>query len=475
MRIALCPITRESYHFSLELLMAVWLRHRGHEVIIYLAGDVNVHSDKIFDTHHGRPKKMTLFRRILWKSVAKLCGVELNIIDRISTGVGETDRTENITDSIRSSIIRCFQDENVERHLDTDRALRIIRQTKELEDFFSREFAERKPSVLVSSHGIYSTWAPAWDCAGKRGVSRICYGRNVYDQVLPFKFSDTIFQNIEESDFFQRELKKGNSIFLKKGQSLLDYRLAGTEKKITDGFGFDNSLDLPEMELFRGTNIVVVFPNLIWDGNVPQRNTIFGSFEEWLRYTINVVLEDDKMSLILRYHPAETKLHKETRQLCEIIRGWPEYDEVSASGRFLEIPSSSAMNSIELAKRCNRAVTYDGVLSVELPYADVPTISCGRGRFSQDGWNHIPESYEDYKRLLQTEELSTKKGGGRRVSFFWGWYNGAAVLPFQKSYENIWFARVKLCGFVLFIIRQRYRPNEMSKQFYGILNSLIAS
>ena len=64
---------------------------------------------------------------------------------------------------------------------------------------------------------------------------------------------------------------------------------------------------------------IVIFPPLVWDGNIQDRHIAFKGILDWLISTINYLKQRKDINFFIRFHPAETTMFKYSDKLQNIL------------------------------------------------------------------------------------------------------------------------------------------------------------
>jgi hypothetical protein len=160
--------------------------------------------------------------------------------------------------------------------------------------------------------------------------------------------------------------------------------------------------------------VIGIFPNVVWDGNIEGRNTIFAGLCDWLIKTIQFV---SKMNhrLIIRFHPSEhTNLRGTINLECLLKKQIPSIDEFE---NIILISSSENINTYDLFDHIDVGIVYSGTLGMELAFHNIPVISCARGVYHGAGFAYEPKSLREYKKLLADVEWVKKDFEKRNLIF----------------------------------------------------------
>ena len=179
---------------------------------------------------------------------------------------------------------------------------------------YSKEKLEKNVNNLfLTSHGIYSLWGPSYKTI-KNKKKKIVFGPNFYQ-----KNAISFFNNIHQVTFNEDSLNKFLDTELDKTKTLkvdsyIENRVNYKEKdtKIYIKNSIKDDYKLKRRSSYPG-KLFIVYPNIVWDGNVAARNNLFTNISEWLIKLIHHFKEHNDNSLIIRFHPTESTWFKGTK------------------------------------------------------------------------------------------------------------------------------------------------------------------
>jgi hypothetical protein len=162
----------------------------------------------------------------------------------------------------------------------------------------------------------------------------------------------------------------------------------------------------------RHAHLVPVFSNAVYDTSQAAANTTFEDMFDWLDATLALAAEHPDTLFVVRAHPDEFRLSP--RRSRETVADW-----IAASGyldwdNVMFIPPTEYVSSYDLVRAAKFAVVYNSTINVESILLGVPSISGGRGKFSNDVFAPIyPDrgAYLDQLRSwLDTNRLDLPEG-----------------------------------------------------------------
>jgi len=270
-------------------------------------------------------------------------------------------------------------------------------------------FKSLKPDYFITSHGIYSTYGPAFDYLKKKGMNCLVYGginmhSNVSDGVF---FSDTSIMQLAGSKYW--DAYKNTPVTEEMENRVEDYFKARITYSTADvKILFKGKTNLYEINKNEGYKYhIVMFPNIIWDGNVRDRHVVFDDYLEWLILTIKYFQNNNEIKLYVKAHPGEEAFDffKTTPKVCDLLE--QKLDISKYPNVELIRPDKKIDTYKFLMSGIDVALCYDNFLSVEIPYMKIPVIMCvPNGNFAVEDGNYvIKEKAEYFKKLDNIETL----------------------------------------------------------------------
>ena len=292
---------------------------------------------------------------------------------------------------------------------------------------------ELRPDLVISSHGIYSTWGPSYDELRRQGTPVLIYGIHPYvpqsvqlsEEVLQLTDVDRDLQAALRRPLTAAERETAEAIIA----SRASHRAHDTRVYYRDAGAFGTALpaDLPRP-------VFGIFPSVVWDGDIEERNRLFAGMYEWLRQTIRYFIAHPAQSLVIRFHPSESTLETTSVPLQRLVA--EEFPDLARHRNIHVIPSDAIVDSYALLRnQLDIALVYDGVLGLEAPLLGRPTVLAGRGRFSGIDVCVEPATIEAYLEVLgRGAALAAEWNGAERrehalKALHWLMVEGAYLMP----------------------------------------------
>jgi hypothetical protein len=191
------------------------------------------------------------------------------------------------------------------------------------------------------------------------------------DAFFQFSDLDKIWGQRERLGFLEEPYK---SALIKKGWELLYQRKNSTG----DAWGWQyqkasrtHSEDQLRNQLQIGkSQFALVCPNVPFDAGYDGWLSIFSSMRDWLVQTVEVLLKQDSLYIVVRAHPAETRPGYGREMICEIIK-----EAGLASNRLILLPGDSPINTYDLMPLCKFSAVFASTTGVEVAMHGKPVIA----------------------------------------------------------------------------------------------------
>lgn len=298
--------------------------------------------------------------------------------------------------------------------------------------------------AVITSHGIYSIWGTAYNYFKSKGINVYVYGPHAYRNCHTH-FTDTLAQTLSKDTSCIEYLKSGTlNENIKK--IVDDYFLARRNHTTKDTSIYYSWMNKQEnLSIDRKDKKTInygMFPNIIWDGDIAQRDTIFNGMLDWMIKTIDYFLTHQDNNLTIRFHPAEATLWKDTAKLSDtILKLYPKIEEAP---NITLIKAEQQIDTYSFVKdNIDVGIIYDGILSLELTHMHVPVISPSCNRYTGGTFVLNPESQQKYFELLETFPFEGYFTEEKEEEFYkysyWYLYLSAYMMPIysEKQYGKV--------------------------------------
>lgn len=442
-------VTLRSIKFVLhqELLLAYIYAKNGAHVELLFDDGVLEH----WDTYQMHDKRTNLnpaksYSKILLRILLKYLYYHKNIkfryLSEITNGnfskINNVNISKDDESNAVSSVRRFFEtgyfDKTSKEQVDylelCKTNIRIIR--------FASEQLHRivKYDRVITSHGIYSLWGTAYNYFKSIGVPIYVYGAHAYRRSHMY-FTDTLAQTLSSDStcitFKQNKIlteEEKNSV-----KEIFEKRAAHSSKDTSIYFS-TKERDSLEIEKKDGVINYCMFPNIIWDGDIVQRDTIFNGMFDWLITTVKYFIKNPQNNLIIRIHPAEATMWKETPKLLSMIERF--CPEIHQSSNIYIIDSDTKIDTYEFSKKnVDVALIYDGILCLEMTNLGIPVISPSNCKYATNEFSIQPKDRDEYFEYLRgfdfNNYLTEQKKEAMLLHSYWFFFKAANLMPIYSD------------------------------------------
>ncbi|MHA1438599.1 MAG: hypothetical protein ACTSPD_13585 [Promethearchaeota archaeon] len=264
---------------------------------------------------------------------------------------------------------------------------------------------EIQPDFFITSHGIYSTWGPAYEYLKQEGIKSLVYAGKLSHSmdIHDIYFTDSKVQTLTRSTFWKNYKNTPVTKAMEdKVKELFETRMRYSTKDTN--IYYKGKLNIFKVDKNDGYKYhIAIFPSLIWDGNIQDRHIAFKGVIDWLISTIDYFKNRKNVKIFLKFHPAEVTMFRNVVIIQDLIK---EYLESNKIDNLTLIQAKQKIDTYEFLKSgINLGICYDGFLALELPLMKIPVILGGvDGRFSIEGGNFTVKNQKDYFNYLENFE-----------------------------------------------------------------------
>ncbi|MFH1686485.1 MAG: hypothetical protein ABIE70_03080 [bacterium] len=419
-----------------EVLLALKLRHIGQRVIVLYDDGVLTHHDTLnkadpspFRAYYPLRRRLAdlLLRRLAFyddmfrpystymdQAAVDITREQMTIGDGVVSGL-------DLSPDIQASLVRFYlsvADEAIlRREPDYERAHQMFLRNAACSLVIAKAvYQHEKPKVMVSTHGIYSTWAPFSRYLKTQGVRVITFGLNGFNiDQLDWSVGETACSKSDQG-YFQQLVKQVadqpqlRASILGRVRQCMDTRLSGQSNDVSrmGRSGSDHAagyLDRVAQAAREGRKLFCLFPNVMWDNATTNKesNRVFAGPSEWLVETTRFVAGAPDMVLVIRAHPAEHSWLGVRHGVRDILR-FHLGEEIFTNPGIILIPGSERMSSYRLFEFMTCGIVYNGTIGLELLYRDIPLLIGAKAAYSDMGFAYDVTSRDDYFKALANPE-----------------------------------------------------------------------
>ena len=183
--------------------------------------------------------------------------------------------------------------------------------------------------------------------------------------------------------------------------------------------------------------VVPIFTNVIFDTSQPHANSVFEDMFAWLDTTLGEIRSHPETLFVIRAHPDESRLRKESR---ETVESWLQSSGAARLSNVLFIGPDQSLSSYELIKRSKFVLVYNSTIGLEATILGSPVLCGGKARFTQYPTAFFPQTPAAYiaelRRLLAAELIQVPAEFNPNARRFLYYQLFRTSLPFDRFLKS---------------------------------------
>lgn len=262
---------------------------------------------------------------------------------------------------------------------------------------------KEKPDNVLSSHSIYTDFAPIIKIAKKMGIKAsswvycweayICYffaDMTVKNTYLG-KMKEKNWLKLLNRDLSQKEKESLDNYFKQRyadnseiSSQVFDKSTGG--KALKEKLGIDN-----------GKKTVCLFCHINFDAAVDPDSMFFKTTNEWVIESIKHMIKNDSVNWIVRIHPAEIV----ERNFSSTYKAIEENFDINNIPPHIKILNChEKINSKDIFDITDIGITLYGTIGIELPVWGKNAIIAGNSHYANKGFTIDVKTKEEYFDIL---------------------------------------------------------------------------
>jgi len=428
--------TYVSVQLVIEVMLALKLKARGFDVRMLYDDGPLYHHETLTKNDLAPMQTYYRLRRLLSLALLRrlpLVGgmmepysrfvdrAQLTLLDDPKVGELKSFRSIELEPFVRASLVRFYLSAPDRPMLESERDYQkaramFVRNAIVSISAAQQVYAEFKPTMVVTSHGIYSSWGTFMSFMMQQGVRTITYGLNGYGAASLDLATDDIAANksdggylkhlaeqvvdrtISRIDVAQRVGHLMNERFNHGSADIA--RLGGTETA-------SRSPLLQRLDTHRaaGRDIFALFPNVMWDNatTFEESNRVFDSPVEWLVETVRYFDRSPDKVLVIRVHPAERSFMTVRKSVSDILT-FHLGEQVLRRENIIIVAPEEPLSSYALFDFMKAGIVYNGTIGLELVFGHIALIIGARAAYSDSGFTHDIHDRNEYFAAFDTTE-----------------------------------------------------------------------
>tara|TARA_B100000029_G_scaffold513116_1_gene611702 strand:- start:2856 stop:4571 length:1716 start_codon:yes stop_codon:yes gene_type:complete len=316
-----------------------------------------------------------------------------------------------IGDLVRPSVCHFTRNENIEMAGKHDFKVKEIYKNFLLNAIMMVDLVEKilnikKPDIVFLINGLFMSEAIMIAWLKRKEIRYVVYESGIMPDTMSFLHN----QPIDYRELDDWEVRKNKPLNKKEKQKLNEYinsRIVGTGqqqeywKASKEGEKYIKSkLDLDSFE-----SIACLFPNVLFDSALFDKDNFFSSSKDWIRSTISFFSEHPNLGLLIRIHPAEIRWPQVHR---DSIKTWIDDNYGKDLPQNIKvINASDTISSYKLMEIADLGLVSTSTTGMEMALMGKTVIATGDIYYRGRNFTIDPQSKEEY--ILKLKEILIDK------------------------------------------------------------------
>ena len=388
-----------AYNTSIECCLAKILQLRGHNVKLVIDDGFLPISQEITTGSENRWNEISQRNKIFAKMITKAWKLKTIPLSTLVRKKRLSNNIQEYNDILEASLLRHYKVGVLSKKL--PKMSEVCRRYKDaifISEIAAERILEYNPDAIIMSHGIYSTWGPAYRIFRKNNTPVLTYGRGKKAGTSKFNWNCT-------SDWWDVDLEwkelKNRQLNSKEISSINEYLLSRISHK-NDVFVYNfGHFERKEQTLIRFNlnpqkTTYSLFTNVLWDAASAQREIAFRNPIDWVIETIEWFRSKPDIQLIVKIHPAEMVIGT-NMPFKEIID--KHIENIPSNVRIIE--PQEKVNSWSIYGVTDLGIVHTTTVGMELPLEGIPCVVVSKTHFRNKGFTIDINSKEDYFKTLR--------------------------------------------------------------------------
>jgi len=392
------------FHLYLEALLALGLKKKGHNVIFIMDENaLPIHELKKIGNEENwdyQAHKDYIFASKFLDTI----GLKYISISDFIKDAGPVKFDHKYEAIVEATLLKQYKVGTITPDLSRlEEKTALVQEAIAVSDKVGQVLAKINPDSVIMSHGIYSTWGPAFQVLDAHNIPVLIHGRGKKRHSQVFNWNHTAdswnvseeWDKVKDKDLTPDELAEINEY--------LGSRI--THKNDVFVFNFGGETSNKETFEFLGLDenkpVYTMFTNVLWDAASAQREIAFSNPVEWVLETIRWFNEHPEKQLIVKIHPAE----------MIIGTNMPFYDiimsETKPNKNIRIIQPHEKVNSWSIYNITTLGIVHTTTAGMELPLVDKPCMVVSKTHYRGKGFTIDIASNKEYFEVLENFDPST--------------------------------------------------------------------
>lgn len=258
------------------------------------------------------------------------------------------------------------------------------------------DIERNRPDQVVLLNGLFMFEAVIWEVCRRNGIPVVSYERAfIVDSVVFAHNRVSSFYEIDDvwASWRDQELSPEDS-------RALDEYLGDRRAGLRTSDDYWAKVERKRIDRVNSGRRAVLFTNLVWDSAVLGQDVAFGSIVDWIVAAVEKFRVLENHELIIRIHPAETKLSgRESRErmheaLARRVTNMPSNVTV--------IHSEDNISSYELMDDADFGLVYSSTAGLEMALAGKPVVVAAKTHYRNKGFTVDVSSPNEFDQAIET-------------------------------------------------------------------------
>jgi hypothetical protein len=259
-----------------------------------------------------------------------------------------------------------------------------------------------KPNRIISSHGIYTSWGIVHEYFKKSGIPTIVLTKSWFRKNSMWVTTEALQKAYKEYPNFQKRQSTKEIVCKKKINLFFEERFKHSSHDTAKYFGYSPTKEINIKRVQSNSIVFGMFPNVVWDGAIKERNIIFDDIISWIVQTV-LFFSTSVDSLVVRFHPSETTILAGSASFEDSVR--EIIPDIDLYKNITLISAHDNVNSYALiGEVIDIVLDYDTTIALEATYIGKPVITAAKSRYSEAHFAWTPDCKEEYFDLLNNSK-----------------------------------------------------------------------
>jgi hypothetical protein len=237
-----------------------------------------------------------------------------------------------------------------------------------------------QPTQVLLLNGLFLFESILWNICRLKNISVVTYER-------AFVIDTFVFSRDDAEGFYKMkdvwELWSHQDLSIEEEKQLEQY-IGDRQRGLRMSDDYWKQVSDGKIQRSRAGRRAVLFTNLVWDSAVLGQDLAFKSIVDWVVAAIEEFRNRPDDELIIRIHPAETKLSgRESREsIEEAIRN----RVCNLPENLLIIPSSDSTSSYDLMYEADFGLVYSSTTGLEMVLTGKPVVVAAQTHYRDKGF-----------------------------------------------------------------------------------------